>query len=243
MIDHMKLARAAAPIVTFDAGQTLVELDLAFLAKRLAERGVSVTQDALRAAAPDAWAVNDRELPRGVEHAWHALMSALLGGGGVAPGAIADTVAWLWREQPRVNLWRQPIGEMVALARELAAQGARVAVLSNSEGRLAELLAEVGIADAFATIVDSGRCGIAKPDRRIFEHVLAELGVAPADAGVPIHIGDAWAADVVGAREAGWRAVWFSRHASVCDDPGVAVAREPADARAALVRWGALAIE
>src|SRR5689334_3975502 len=36
-------------IVTFDAGQTLVELDLDFLARRLGERGITVEVAALRA--------------------------------------------------------------------------------------------------------------------------------------------------------------------------------------------------
>ena len=228
-----------APVVTFDAGQTLVELDLEFLAVRLGERGLEVPAARLAAAAPAAWQLYDRELAAGPEASWRALIGALLAGAGVAPPAIADTVSWLWREQPRANLWRHPIAGMVALARELAACGARVAVLSNSEGRIAELLREVGIADPFAAIIDSGRFGIAKPDRRIFEHTLAELGV-PADEGVPIHIGDSWAADVAGARAVGWRAIWFGRRTAPCADAGVAVARDPAAARDALVRWGAL---
>jgi FMN phosphatase YigB (HAD superfamily) len=42
------------PVVTFDAGQTLIDLDLAFLARRLTERGLTVEVPAL-AAAPAAW--------------------------------------------------------------------------------------------------------------------------------------------------------------------------------------------
>ena len=41
--------------VTFDAGQTLIELDRAMLAARLAERGVVTTAAALTAAQPAAW--------------------------------------------------------------------------------------------------------------------------------------------------------------------------------------------
>src|SRR5688572_12666354 len=47
------------PVITFDAGQTLVELDLDFLARRLDERGVVVEPAALGAAAPAAWAKYD----------------------------------------------------------------------------------------------------------------------------------------------------------------------------------------
>lgn len=162
-------------------------------------------------------------------------MATLLEDSGVAdPG---PHVSWLWSEQPQANLWRKPIAPVVAIARELAAAGHRVAVLSNSEGRIAELLAEVGIADAFCTIVDSGRLGFAKPDRQIFELARAQACPLGDDAGPPIHIGDSWAADVVGARNAGWRAVWYGPHAKPVDDAEIAPARDADELRAALARW------
>jgi len=136
--------------VTFDVGQTLVELDLDFLARRLGERGVSVAAAALEAAAPAAWRAYDALVAAGNGHPWKPLMTALLEGAGVA-GADPH-VDWLWTEQPLHNLWRRPIAPMVALARLLAAAGVTVGVLSNSEGRIAELLAEIGIADPFTAI-------------------------------------------------------------------------------------------
>jgi FMN hydrolase / 5-amino-6-(5-phospho-D-ribitylamino)uracil phosphatase len=221
------------PAVTFDAGQTVIDLDLAFLARRLAERGVSVEIPALAAAAPAAWQRYDALVDPAGGHPWRALMTALLGGAGIAAERLGSLVDWLWDEQPRANLWRAQIPGMVALARELGARGVRVAILSNSEGRLAELLAEIGIADAFAAIIDSGRVGIEKPDRRIFDHALAELGV-----GRPgIHIGDSWPADVAGAIGAGWRAIWFGRRATAVDDARVAIARDADEVRAVLDRW------
>jgi putative hydrolase of the HAD superfamily len=160
-------------------------------------------------------------------------MAALLRGAGVADPDVGPLVDWLWDEQPRANLWRAQIPGMVALARELAARGVRVAVLSNSEGRLAELLAEIGIADAFAAIIDSGRVGIEKPDRRIFDHALAVLGATRPG----IHIGDSWPADIAGALGAGWRAIWFGRRATMVDDPRVAIARSADDVRVVLDGW------
>lgn len=223
------------PIITFDAGQTLIELDLDFLAQRLGERGVKVAPGALREAAPAAWRRYDELTAAGEGHPWRALMASLIGGAGVDdPEGLAE---WLWAEQPQTNLFRKPIADMVALARELAARGARLAVLSNSEGRLAELLTEIGIADPFAVIVDSGKLGIDKPDPRIFAYTLEALG---ARGELPIHIGDSWAADIQGALDVGWRAIWYGRGAHPVDDPRVACANDPAAARAALVRWGVL---
>lgn len=221
-------------VVTFDAGQTLIDLDLDFLARRLAERGVAVEVPALAAAAPAAWRRYDELVDPAGGHPWRELMSTLLRGAGVADVAdVAQVVDWLWDEQPRANLWRAQIPGMVALARELAARGVRVAVLSNSEGRLAELLAEIGIADTFAAVIDSGRIGIEKPDRRIFDHALAVLGASRPG----IHIGDSWPADIAGALGAGWRAIWFGRRATAVADPRVAVARDAAEVRAVLAAW------
>jgi HAD superfamily hydrolase (TIGR01549 family) len=219
------------PVVTFDAGQTLIDLDLDFLARRLAERGVAVGAPALAAAAPAAWRRYDALVDPAGGHPWRELMTTLLRGAGI--GQVAPLVDWLWDEQPRANLWRAEIPGMVALARELAARGVRVAVLSNSEGRLAEVLAEIGVADAFTAVIDSGRIGIEKPDRRIFDHTLAELGAS----GPGIHIGDSWPADIAGALGAGWRAIWFGRRATAVDDPRVAIAHDAAEVRAILADW------
>jgi HAD superfamily hydrolase (TIGR01509 family) len=211
----------------------VIDLDLAFLARRLAERGVTVDLPALAAAVPTAWQRYDALVDPAGGHPWSELMATLLGGAGIASDRIPALVDWLWSEQPRANLWRAPIPSMVALARELAARGVRVAILSNSEGRLAELLAEIGLADAFAAIIDSGRVGISKPDPRIFEHTLAVLGATRPG----IHIGDSWPADIAGALGAGWRAIWFGHRATPVDDPRVAIAHDASAVRAALDRW------
>lgn len=222
-------------VITFDAGQTLIELDLDFLAVRLRDRHVDVSPAALVAAEPAAWRHYDSITDTDHGTAWRALIGRLLDGAGVPDPA--QHARWLWHENPRTNLFRRPIEGMVALSRELVARGAVVAVISNSEGGLADLLAEIGLADGFAAVIDSSRVGLEKPDPRIFAHTLAVLGATAAGA---IHIGDSWDADIVGARGAGWRAIWYGRRAVPVDDPGVASASGPADARTALVRWGVL---
>jgi putative hydrolase of the HAD superfamily len=221
-------------IISFDIGQTLVELDLDFLAQRLAERGVEVLPRDLTAASPAAWAQFDALVDRGIGHPWRQLMAALLTGAGVVE--VGPLVEWLWEQQPAVNLFRKPIAPMVELARDLRERGATLVVVSNSEGRLAELLAEIGLADLFTVIVDSGRFGIEKPDRRIFEHAIAGLDVA----APPVHVGDSWSADIAGALGAGWRAIWYGRRAVPVDDARVGVAPDAPAARATCERWGLL---
>jgi len=224
-----------ASCVTFDAGQTLVELDLDFLARRLGERGVPMSGDRLRAAAPAAWTRFDAAIALGSGHPWRLLISGLLVGAGVGEADAAPLVEWLHGEQPRRNLWRAPIPGMIALAGELAARGVAVGVVSNSEGRLAELLAELGLAAPFRCVIDSGRLGIEKPDPRIFDAAIDALGLPPGSTG--IHIGDSWKADVEGALAAGWRAIWYGAGVHDVADPRVAAARNADEVRAVLARW------
>ncbi len=223
-------------VISFDIGQTLVELDLDFLALRLRQRGVEVAPGALAAASAGAWAHYDTLVDAGIGHPWRELMAALLAGAGIAE--VEPLVDWLWEQQPTVNLFRRPIAPMVELARDLRAHGATLVVVSNSEGRLAELLTEIGLAELFAVIVDSGRLGIEKPDRRIFEHALATCGVTSHEP--PVHVGDSWSADIVGALDVGWRAIWYGRRVAPVEDPRVGVAPDAAAARATFERWGLL---
>jgi putative hydrolase of the HAD superfamily len=219
-------------VVTFDAGQTLVDLDLDFLARRLREeRRIEVDPALLAAATPAAWAHYDQLVDRGADHVtgWKGLLGRILDG--VADASVVD---WLYEQNRPHNLWRFPIAGMTELARELRSRGVRVAVLSNSEGMLAELLTEIGMASAFDVIIDSGKVGLEKPGRAIFDHTLAALDAIGADA---IHIGDSYNADIVGARNAGWRAIWFGRRIRPVDDPGIAIARDASEVRAALMRW------
>lgn len=231
------MSSVVTPVVTFDAGMTLIELDLDFLARRLASRGIEVAPAALRAAAPGAWARYDAAVDAGGAHGrlWHALLTDLVTGAGADLAQVEPVVDWLWEQQPTNNLFRAPIEDMVALARTLRAAGVRTAVVSNSEGRLAELLAEIGIADAFEAIIDSGRIGIEKPDPQIFAHAIAALALPPGTTGV--HVGDSWAADVGGALAAGWRAIWYGRRAEPRDDPRIGAARDAAETEAQLARW------
>ena len=221
-------------VVTFDIGQTLVDLDLDFLAKRLGQRGQPVSAAALHASMPEAWRRYDALTESGASHPWKQLMQTLLTGASVTdPEPLVD---WLYDQQATHNLWRKPIPEMVGLVRELRDAGVTIAALSNSEGHLADLLEEIELAPLFDAIIDSGRIGIAKPDPRIFELTLDELDVKP---DVVVHVGDSWAADVEGALAAGWHAIWFrSRESAQRGDDRVPIARNADETRAALKRFG-----
>jgi len=192
----------------FDFGQTLAELDYEFVQRRLGEHGAVFDAKAAEANRKQAWLIYGAKKSDGHAEAWLAMMEAQLAGGGVPQDRARELSAWLWQEQPRHNLWRRPIPGMIELVRELKRAGTPLAIISNSEGHLAELVDELGWAADFDVVVDSGRIGIDKPDPRIFAHACAALGVSATEL---LHVGDAWEADVQGALGASASAVWFDR--------------------------------
>jgi HAD superfamily hydrolase (TIGR01509 family) len=239
--------RDEGPVVTFDYGQTIAELDTDFLASRVRERGGSVDPKRLDAASSAAWSVYNDAKRRGEtgREAWSSFMAALLTLGGAVPGPVDDPegtlsverlVEFLWRAQPTRNLWRRPIEGMDALLRDLRDRGVRIGIVSNSEGHLVELLEEMRLTEYFAVVADSGKLGFEKPDRRIFDFAADALG---ADASELIHVGDAWVADVEGVLAIGGRAVWVTAEGAGEPLPERVVAcRTAEELRSALRAWG-----
>jgi putative hydrolase of the HAD superfamily len=103
--------------------------------------------------------------------------------------------------------------DVVPAIKALDDAGLRLAVISNWLWGAPELLHSLELASHFEALVISARVGFNKPHAGIFEHALRLLDVAPSDA---IHVGDSYAADVVGARRVGIRPVLIDRRV---DDP------------------------
>lgn len=220
--------------VTFDAGRTLVELDTEMLAARCGERGLVVAAAALDAALPAAFDHHDALVAGGARHPWKQVMERLLTGAGAGPAAAAPVVDWLFDEQPTRNLFRRGIAGMRELVEDLHRRGVPMAVISNSEGRLEELLDELDWSRWFVAIADSGKLGVAKPDPAIFAWTLERLGLP---AGEVVHVGDSRGADVDGALAAGMRAIWFGPAAHDLGDPRVAACADATALRARLDAW------
>jgi HAD superfamily hydrolase (TIGR01549 family) len=220
----------------FDFGQTLGELDHEFLKQRLAERGVVYDPARARSHHIEAWERYGALKNAGHAAAWRNMIEVFLRQGGVPTERLEMLTGWLWEQQSSKNLWRQPIPGMIELARELARAGVKLAIISNSEGRMAELLVELGWSETFSVIADSGRLGIDKPSPGIFQHACAALGVACSEL---VHIGDSWEADVEGALNVGAQAVWFDeRHRQRELPSGVYGAGSAAELREVLARLG-----
>ena len=111
------------------------------------------------------------------------------------------------------QLWSEPIPESLAGMQALHDAGIPMAVVSNADGTVDQLLRDAGICQVgdgpcvpVVAIVDSGAAGVAKPDPRIFDAALDALGTAPART---LHVGDSVHYDVRGAQAAGMPAVHF----------------------------------
>ncbi len=98
--------------------------------------------------------------------------------------------------------------EVFAVLDDLAARGVLVGIVSNWSERLPELCRSLGLADRVRFILTSAELRSEKPDRAIFERALFRAGV-PAEQ--TLHVGDHFDRDVVGALQAGLRAVLVDR--------------------------------
>jgi putative hydrolase of the HAD superfamily len=120
--------------------------------------------------------------------------------------------------------WREVQGA-TALLRAVRGRGALVGVVSNNllqEQR--DKLRCCGLEPHVDVLVVSGETGISKPDPRIFEIALEELGCL---ADESVMVGDSWDADIAGAIAAGIRPIWFSRTPDAATDVDVITALEP----------------
>ena len=105
----------------------------------------------------------------------------------------------------RAFVARIPAPPEVGPVLERLAKRFTLAILSNwpLAATIDDYLESAGWRSSLAAVVVSQRVGTIKPDPRIFRVAEAALG----ERGPAIlHLGDDWAADVVGAKRAGWRA-------------------------------------
>lgn len=125
--------------------------------------------------------------------------------------------------------WRPVPGALDVVAR-LKRRGLAIAIVTNNlRAEQEQKLARCGLDRHVDTLVTSEEVGVAKPDARMFQTALDRLQAGAHEA---VMVGDAWATDILGARAAGVRAVWFNRRGGARPDDGVVELRdlEPADA-------------
>ncbi|GGM95933.1 hydrolase [Thermus composti] len=194
--------------VLFDVGNTLILANPRFwLFPLLERRGLKPTKDPRQAALEAFRFYEENHLKaRDLESAlalWRAFHRRLLAGMGLE--AHAEALA-----QELVSRWKDPaLWPLTPGAKEvleaLRERGYRLAVVSNWDVTLPEILEVVGLKGYFQHLAVSALSGYAKPDPRLFQEALEALGVAPEEA---VHVGDS-EADLLGAEAAGVKALLF----------------------------------
>ena len=100
--------------------------------------------------------------------------------------------------------------DVIPVLERLAAEGYRLALVSNWEAWGAELVDYLGISRYFPTQVLSGCVGVEKPDAAIFRLALEQAALPPEQV---LFIGDIVELDIEPAEAVGMQAVLIDRHA------------------------------
>ena len=129
-------------------------------------------------------------------------LAEMFAAAGYREGPAADDAFEIFlSERKRVQFYADVLPALTRLRAKY-----RLFALSNGNADLERC----GIADLFEGHVTASAAGAAKPDARIFAHLLRTAGVSPIEV---LHVGDDPLADVVGATQAGLQAVWLNRDA------------------------------
>jgi HAD superfamily hydrolase (TIGR01509 family) len=194
-----------APLRTifFDVGNTLLFPDRSHILAPLHQRKLTPTLDQWHAIERRTKKAFDEILQHDgtADHSyWYLFYSHLLQNLGVHDDTLRDSLLNATRVSAN---WRdiRP-GTRDSLLR--LGLRYRLAVISNADGKIADVLQRCGIAGCFLTITDSGLVGHEKPHPAIFEAALLAMDAAPEQS---LYVGDMYSVDYLGAIGAGMQAI------------------------------------
>jgi putative hydrolase of the HAD superfamily len=190
-------------VVFFDVGNTLLFPNRARIHAPLAERGIEVGNEHLRDLERrtknrfDAMLTSNGSTDQSF---WWMFYSQLLTEIGIEDNALRDQMVASIRKSG--NWDRIPAGTAERLRR--IGEFYPIAVISNADGRIEDVLRRCGIADCFRTITDSGLVGYEKPHPEIFRRALKSMDARPEES---LYVGDVYSVDYLGATGAGMQAM------------------------------------
>jgi len=191
-----------------DAGGVLVFPNWSRVRDVLDAHGVQVDAAALASAEPLAKQRIDVGATIGTtddqQRGWLYFNLVLTAAGVPLSAQTEAALAELHAYHAKVNLWETVPDAVVPALGRLRGLGLRMAVISNANGTLRAKFDRLGLARYFDAVLDSWDEGVEKPDPRLFQIGLARVG---GRAETTLHLGDIYHVDVVGARNAGLRAV------------------------------------
>jgi putative hydrolase of the HAD superfamily len=203
----------------FDVGNTLLTCDPSpaeIYAEALSRRGRRVTPEEVEPVFVGAWTQLQEQSPPGIDRYgshpggekmwWAAFLREVL-------SRLDHDAHWeplldeLYASFSRPGVWKL-YPETMDTLEESHRRGLRLAVISNWDRRLPEILDGLGLTAFFDTISVSAIEGAEKPAPVIFERTLERLGVRPEEA---VHLGDSPLEDYDGSEGVGMVPVLIDR--------------------------------
>ena len=123
------------------------------------------------------------------------------------PDQLEPIFEKLWNLFATGDHWRLS-GHSESTLRTLRQRGYRIALLSNNDSRLRQVIKDLDIEALFDEIFISAEIGFEKPDPEIFKFVETKMGFQPKEI---LHLGDSHSRDFEGSQAAGWSALLFGK--------------------------------
>jgi putative hydrolase of the HAD superfamily len=214
-------------VVTFDIGGTLLYSDPSpaeIYATHLSRLGRAVRPEEVGPVFAAAWADMQRRtapgrdryssIPGGERAWWGEFVREVL-------VRLEHDAPWdslldnLFRAFSEDSVWRTYPHALETLD-GLSERGVTLAVISNWDRRLPQILRDLDLEDRFEVVTVSSLVGVEKPASEIFERTLDRLGVAAHRA---LHVGDSPLEDYSGAENAGLAAALIDRRGAFSGQP------------------------
>jgi HAD superfamily hydrolase (TIGR01549 family) len=189
-------------VVLFDVGNTLLFPNWQRILARLLDRGFQPTSEQLRALERRTKKEFDEMVTTGkVDHGfWWTFYGHLLELLGVSDEQLQ---AALTKATQNSGNWDQ-IRPGTREALDQIGAKYRIGVISNADGKIANVLSVCGICDCFLSVTDSGIIGHEKPHPAIFAAAIEAMQTQPERA---LYVGDVYSVDYVGATRSGMQAI------------------------------------
>ena len=211
--------------VTFDAGNTLLYCDPSpaeIYATHLSRLGRTVLAEDVGPVFAEAWAEMQQDIQPGVdrynsspggERAWWGLFVREV------LDRLDHDAPWeplledLYEAFADDGVWQVYPDTLSTLA-SLSDRGIRLAVISNWDLRLPDILRSLDLSGYFDTITVSAIEGVEKPRAEIFHRTMDAMKISPNEA---LHVGDSPLEDYTGAKGAGLNALLIDRKGLFAD--------------------------
>lgn len=197
------MMKSKLKFIFFDVGNTLLFPNRGRIHAPLAERGILDNPEQLRDLERRTKNQFDGMMTQNgsTDHSfWWMFYSQLLGEIGIEDDALRDQLVIGIRNSGNWDQIRPGTAEQL---REIGDR-CQIAVISNADGGIENVLQKCGIANCFRTITDSGLVGYEKPHPEIFRQALDSMKAAPEES---LYVGDVYSVDYLGATGAGMQAV------------------------------------